>query len=277
MPPSAASVQAATARLLRGRSALIVTHRLQTVEDADRILVLADGLIREAGTHRELMAEGEGLYRLLAGCGPGQGADGAAGERRRGPGEGQAEQGGAHAEGRLASLAAWPEVFPGTPAAAFMAGGQANWGAFATPGAAAIAAGLPAGKCGAGGPAAPGAEAAGRVGQPPYGESRPLSRARPDPARRAASQGGSAPGRPASEAFGRLLSFAAPLWPWIALSALLGVATVGSGVALLGVSAWIIATAALRPSIAVLEVAIVGVRFFGITRGLPLPGATGLA
>ena len=49
---------------------------------------------------------------------------------------------------------------------------------------------------------------------------------------------------------------------------LLGFLTIGSSIGLLGVSAWIIATAALQPSIAVLQVAIVGVRFFGIARGV---------
>jgi ATP-binding cassette subfamily C protein CydC len=65
-----------------------------------------------------------------------------------------------------------------------------------------------------------------------------------------------------------LLSFLTPFWPLIALSVLLGFATVGSGIGLMATSAWIIASAALHPSIAVLQVAIVGVRFFGIARGL---------
>jgi len=54
----------------------------------------------------------------------------------------------------------------------------------------------------------------------------------------------------------------------MALAALLGFATVGSGISLMTTSAWIIATAALHPSIADLQVAIVGVRFFGIARGV---------
>ncbi len=53
-----------------------------------------------------------------------------------------------------------------------------------------------------------------------------------------------------------------------ALSVLLGCLTVASGIALLGTSAWLIATASLQPSIAVLQVAIVGVRFFGLGRGV---------
>ena len=66
----------------------------------------------------------------------------------------------------------------------------------------------------------------------------------------------------------RLLSFLAPYWPWVALSVLLGFLTVGSSIGLMATSAWIIATAALHPSIAVLQVAIVGVRFFGMARGV---------
>ncbi len=66
----------------------------------------------------------------------------------------------------------------------------------------------------------------------------------------------------------RLLVFLRPFSHWVALSVLLGVAAVASGVGLLGASAYLIARAALHPSIAVLEVAIVGVRFFGISRAL---------
>lgn len=65
-----------------------------------------------------------------------------------------------------------------------------------------------------------------------------------------------------------LLRFLSPHWLEITLSVLLGVAATGSGIALMGASAFIIATAALQPSIAVLQVAIVGVRFFGISRGV---------
>ncbi|GAB4541576.1 MAG: thiol reductant ABC exporter subunit CydC [Anaerolineae bacterium] len=68
--------------------------------------------------------------------------------------------------------------------------------------------------------------------------------------------------------FWRLLSLAAPFKGRIALAALLGFATVGSGIGLMATSAYIIARAALQPSIAELQVAIVGVRFFGITRGI---------
>ena len=66
----------------------------------------------------------------------------------------------------------------------------------------------------------------------------------------------------------RLLRFILPYWKWVGLSVLLGVATVASGIGLMGTSAYLIARAALHPSIAVLQVAIVGVRFFGISRGI---------
>jgi thiol reductant ABC exporter CydC subunit len=68
--------------------------------------------------------------------------------------------------------------------------------------------------------------------------------------------------------FQRLLAFALPFWGQIALATLLGFATIGSSVGLLTTSAYLIAHAALRPSIADLQVAIVGVRFFGIARGI---------
>jgi ATP-binding cassette subfamily C protein CydCD len=64
-----------------------------------------------------------------------------------------------------------------------------------------------------------------------------------------------------------LLSFLAPFGPRILLSILLGFAAIACGIGLMGASAWIIASAALGPSIAELQVAIVGVRFFGIARG----------
>ncbi len=66
----------------------------------------------------------------------------------------------------------------------------------------------------------------------------------------------------------RLLRLLAPARGLVALSILLGAAAISSGIGLMAASAWIISSAALQPSVAVLLVAIVGVRFFGLTRGL---------
>ena len=59
-----AQIEAATHNLLRQRSALVVAHRLSTVRRADRILVFHKGLLRESGTHVELLAA-SGLYAKL--------------------------------------------------------------------------------------------------------------------------------------------------------------------------------------------------------------------
>jgi ATP-binding cassette, subfamily C, bacterial CydC len=66
----------------------------------------------------------------------------------------------------------------------------------------------------------------------------------------------------------RLLRLAAPFRWWMALAALLGFLTIGSSIGLMTTAAWIIASAALHPPISDLGLAIVGVRFFGITRGV---------
>ena len=57
-------IQAALMQLLRNRTTLVIAHRLSTVEQADRIIVLDNGVIAESGTHAQLLAHG-GLYAQL--------------------------------------------------------------------------------------------------------------------------------------------------------------------------------------------------------------------
>jgi ATP-binding cassette subfamily C protein CydCD len=66
----------------------------------------------------------------------------------------------------------------------------------------------------------------------------------------------------------RLLKFLNGSWNWVALSILLSTLTIGSSVALIGVSAWLISTASIATSVADLGVAVVATRLFGITRGI---------
>ncbi len=57
-------IEQAVDTLLRGRTSLVIAHRLSTVQSADRILVLHHGELREQGTHDQLLARG-GLYARL--------------------------------------------------------------------------------------------------------------------------------------------------------------------------------------------------------------------
>jgi len=65
-----AEIQAALATLMHGRTTIAIAHRLSTIVEADEILVMQHGEIRERGTHRELIARSglyERLYRLQVG------------------------------------------------------------------------------------------------------------------------------------------------------------------------------------------------------------------
>jgi ATP-binding cassette subfamily B protein len=59
-------VQEALDVLMEGRTSLIIAHRLSTVRGSDRIYVIKEGQVVEAGTHAELLEQRDGVYRTLA-------------------------------------------------------------------------------------------------------------------------------------------------------------------------------------------------------------------
>ena len=175
-PETESLLEESTRHLMQSRTVITIAHRLNTVFQADQIVVLESGHIAESGTHQELLAT-HGAYAHM--------------------------------------IAAYSELQIESP-------------------------------------------------QPPAISSTQTS----TPMTHVSVERDSEYQNHPSKIFLRLLSFLNGSWPRVALSVLLGALTIGSSVALMGTSAWLISEAALHPSIAVLEVAIVGVRFFGITRGV---------
>ena len=57
-------IQNAISRLVKGKTVLVIAHRMRTIETADQIVVLADGVVAEKGSHETLMKK-NGLYRKL--------------------------------------------------------------------------------------------------------------------------------------------------------------------------------------------------------------------
>ena len=62
---SEALVQEALNELMKGRTTLIIAHRLATIRKVDRIYVLTEGKIVEQGSHQELMQDAAGIYANL--------------------------------------------------------------------------------------------------------------------------------------------------------------------------------------------------------------------
>ncbi|TXB65458.1 ATP-binding cassette domain-containing protein [Vicingus serpentipes] len=59
-------VQEALERLMKGRTSIVIAHRLSTIKNADKILVLENGKIKETGTHDELIKKENGIYKNLS-------------------------------------------------------------------------------------------------------------------------------------------------------------------------------------------------------------------
>lgn len=58
-------VNIASKKAMQGRTTIAIAHRLSTIQDADTILVMHKGQIREVGTHQELLTQNHGIYRKL--------------------------------------------------------------------------------------------------------------------------------------------------------------------------------------------------------------------
>ena len=182
-----ASLQLAFKRLLEGRTTLVIAQRLNTIRDADQIIVLHEGRVVQTGKHATLLEE-EGLYQRMVGS-----------DRMLDDFEPELEE-----------IGGDEEIITKSPA------------------------------------------------QPPILENQGQDYGiKPESQQR---------GRFA--VFSRLIRLGSGMWGWAVISVLTGAATVLSGVGLMAASAYIITMAALHPSIALLQVAIVGVRFFGISRGI---------
>ena len=57
-------IEDALKRLMEGRTSVVIAHRLSTIQNADKIVVMHRGEIRETGTHNELLQQGGIYYRL---------------------------------------------------------------------------------------------------------------------------------------------------------------------------------------------------------------------
>ena len=170
-PETTSKIQAAMQILITGRTALVIAHRLNTIQYADQIVVIDQGQVAEAGTHERLLAN-HGLYWQML----------------------KDDQ---------------PTKTTSTPPTKI-----------------------------------PAKQVKSLFSPPPAAQSISIS------------------------SLFSLLRLLSPYKWLVLLSIILGWGTVASGIGLLATSAYLISAAALQPSIAVLQVPIVGVRFFGLARGL---------
>ena len=60
-------IQKALTELVKGKTTIMIAHRLSTLRDADKLIVISGGKVAESGTHEELMAKEGGVYQKLYG------------------------------------------------------------------------------------------------------------------------------------------------------------------------------------------------------------------
>lgn len=187
-------------QLLKDKTALMITHRLNTAMRADQIIVLDHGRVAEIGNHQTLLDKRGVYYRLT-----------------------NSDDWSFRAE--RATLTPHPSAGASPVATRFFAATlNSEYSVKAAP---------------------------------------------PDDKGDARDAAQESFARPASRlTLFALLKLAAPFKWWMALAILLGSFTIGASIGLMATSAFIIASAALHPSVADLAVPIVGVRFFGIARGV---------
>ena len=58
-------MQEALDKLMKCRTSVVIAHRLATIRNSDKIIVLENGKVIEQGTHAELLANDKGLYKTL--------------------------------------------------------------------------------------------------------------------------------------------------------------------------------------------------------------------
>lgn len=63
-PENEAIIQEGVAHLVKGKTLIVIAHRLSTIQDADKIVVIKDGVVDSQGTHEELLAK-DGLYKAM--------------------------------------------------------------------------------------------------------------------------------------------------------------------------------------------------------------------
>lgn len=59
------AIQSALSRLIKNKTVLVIAHRMRTVAGADKVVVLADGVVAEQGSPDELMEKG-GIFRRMS-------------------------------------------------------------------------------------------------------------------------------------------------------------------------------------------------------------------